>query len=821
MIRIKSVHIEEFRGVRDLTLDLNCQNYGIFGPNGSGKSSIVDAIEFCLTGDITRFSAPGQGNIKVKDHAPHVDNRKSPQKAKVAVEIEIPSLSRTATVTRTIAHPDSINIVPNDVSISKILESFNGLSDIAVSRRDLAKLVVAQPGQRSIDVQTLLRLETIDKIRKSLSSYARSCQRDLDEAARNAGRAEAELRDILSIAKRDRKEVLYQANSQRSVLGLKPITKLEASTNFLENSSEETGEGKTPSISKAIAISDIDATIQAIGEIELQTFRAQITNTQRMFNDLVNDNAKIYSAKLHDFYTTGRDLTVENACPLCDEYWDADELRLHLNSKIQTAEKIVERLSLIKNSLASISRKLNNIEMQVRKVLEYAIELAQTSPKLELEQYARVLKITQAELLEFESDFSKFDQAVSVLKKARWTPDSGIITRLVDLKQLISSLPDRSGKNLAFAFLTELQVRYEKVLSADNKRRKLASRCDTAHKVYDHYCDASKSVLEHIYRNVAKDLTEFYRIINEDEEKFSGELGLEPAKLWFNVDFYGRGSFPASAYHSEGHQDCLGLCLYLALMKNTHGKNFTFTMLDDVLMYTDSAHRRAISTLLKNKFPDTQFIITTHDRAWGNNMKSEGLVSNLQSIDDWTISEGPNILHNKIVWAEIEEAITSDQIPKAATLLFQYLNQVSTSLAERLRARIEYKPDVDYSVWDILSAAIESWLDILRSGISVASVWGRSDTVSLLQGRLTEAETLSSRFEKALQDTSISKHSNRWKNSQKREIQRLAETIQLWLNHLRCQNTKCGGFPYLVPRTGTAEEVRCDCGRININLKTK
>lgn len=821
MIRIKSVHIEEFRGVRDLTLDLNCQNYGIFGPNGSGKSSIVDAIEFCLTGDITRFSAPGQGNIKVKDHAPHVDNRKSPHKAKVAVEIEIPSLSRTATITRTIARPDSMNIVPNDVSISKILESFSGLSDIAVSRRDLAKLVVAPPGQRSIDVQTLLRLETIDKIRKSLSSYARSCQRDLDEAIRNTGRAEAELRHTLSIAKLDRKEVLYQVNSQRSVLGLKPIAKLEASTNFLENSTDETGEGKAPSISRAIAIPDIDATIQAIGEIESQTFREHITNTQRIFNDLVNDNAKIYTAKLHDFYITGRDLTFENACPLCDEHWNSNDLRLHLDSKIQTAEKIVELLSQIKSSLASICRKLNNIELQVRKVLEYAVELEQTHSKLELEQYARSLKITQAELSEFESDFSKFDQAVSVLKKARWTPNSGTITRIVDLKQLILSLPDRSGQNRALAFLTELQVRYEKVLSEDNKRRKLASRCDTAHKVYDHYCDDSKSVLEQIYRNVAKDLTEFYKIINEDEDKFSGELGLEPAKLWFNVDFYGRGSFPASAYHSEGHQDCLGLCLYLALMKNTHGKNFTFTMLDDVLMYTDSAHRRAISTLLKNKFPNTQFIITTHDRAWGNNMKSEGLVSNLQSIDDWTISEGPNILQDKHVWTEIKDAIESEQVPKAATLLFQYLNQVSTSLAERLRARIEYKTDVDYSVWDILRAAIESWLDILGSGISVASAWGRSDTVSLLQARLTEAETLSSRFEKALQDTSISEHTKRWKNSQKREIQRFAQTVRALLNHLRCQNTKCGGFPYLVPRTGTPEQVRCDCGRININLKTK
>ena len=55
MIRITAIHIEEFRGIRDLTLDLGGGNFGICGPNGTGKSGVVDAIEFCLTGNITRL----------------------------------------------------------------------------------------------------------------------------------------------------------------------------------------------------------------------------------------------------------------------------------------------------------------------------------------------------------------------------------------------------------------------------------------------------------------------------------------------------------------------------------------------------------------------------------------------------------------------------------------------------------------------------------------------------------------------------------------------------------------------------------------------
>lgn len=52
MIQVREIHIEEFRGIRDLTLTLDCRSFVIWGPNGSGKSGVVDAIDFALTGNI-------------------------------------------------------------------------------------------------------------------------------------------------------------------------------------------------------------------------------------------------------------------------------------------------------------------------------------------------------------------------------------------------------------------------------------------------------------------------------------------------------------------------------------------------------------------------------------------------------------------------------------------------------------------------------------------------------------------------------------------------------------------------------------------------
>ena len=80
-----------------------------------------------------------------------------------------------------------------------------------------------------------------------------------------------------------------------------------------------------------------------------------------------------------------------------------------------------------------------------------------------------------------------------------------------------------------------------------------------------------------------------------------------------------------------------------ALMKRLFGDRFTFALLDDVVMSVDAGHRYQFCKLLKTHFPDTQFIITTHDRLWAEQMKSAGLVTAKTSIafHGWTIDTGP------------------------------------------------------------------------------------------------------------------------------------------------------------------------------------
>ena len=49
-------------------------------------------------------------------------------------------------------------------------------------------------------------------------------------------------------------------------------------------------------------------------------------------------------------------------------------------------------------------------------------------------------------------------------------------------------------------------------------------------------------------------------------------------------------------------------------------------------MSVDADHRYQFCKLLKTQFPDTQFVITTHDRLWAEQMRSAGLVTAKTSL---------------------------------------------------------------------------------------------------------------------------------------------------------------------------------------------
>ena len=186
------------------------------------------------------------------------------------------------------------------------------------------------------------------------------------------------------------------------------------------------------------------------------------------------------------------------------------------------------------------------------------------------------------------------------------------------------------------------------------------------------------------------------------------------------------GCFRPRAYHSEGHQDGMGVCLYLALMKRLFGDRFTFALLDDVVMSVDSGHRYQFCKLLKTHFPDTQFIITTHDRLWAEQMKSAGLVTAKTSIafHSWTIDTGPLVESNQEIWDEIASALGKGKVEVAAAALRHHLEYVSRHLADQLGATPQFRADGNYELGELLPSVLKRMKDLYGKAAEAAQSWG-------------------------------------------------------------------------------------------------
>jgi hypothetical protein len=276
------------------------------------------------------------------------------------------------------------------------------------------------------------------------------------------------------------------------------------------------------------------------------------------------------------------------------------------------------------------------------------------------------------------------------------------------------------------------------------------------------------------FGGLREDFSTFYRAINEDDEAtFTAKLTPSAGKLDFDVNFYERGLFPPGAYHSEGHQDGMGVCLYLALMKRLFGDRFTFALLDDVVMSVDSGHRYQFCKLLKTHFPDTQFIITTHDRLWAEQMKSAGLVTAKTSIafHSWTIETGPLVESNQEIWGEIAGAFGKGKVEAAAGALRHHLEYVSRHLADQLSAAPPFRADGNYELGELLPSVLKRMKDLHGKAADAAQSWGnnaKKKTVAERKASLSNAAAASN-----VEQWAVNKavHYNEWANFGKKDFE--------------------------------------------------
>jgi hypothetical protein len=813
-MKLIELEITEIRGIRHLLLSPQGQNLVISGPNGSGKSGVVDAIDFLLTGNIQRLSGRGTKGLTLKKHGVHVGS--DPEVATVRAVIALDDGSQHE-LTRSIAAPGRIICSKEAETALLGMLALASRGQYVLSRREILRYITAEPGDRATEIQALLNLSDIEATRLSLGRFRTQMQTELTQQTGEVGRAEARLAAAAQLPSYDRDGVLEVVNAQRAVLGGHPLATLLATglkANLAEPSSARRSTPAAP-----VTRGDLDALVEPWDAKHVENRHGLVTRFLSALAALCGDPARLRLANLSRLIDAGIALLSDDgACPLCDTPWDPPTLAEHLQAKQAQATSAVAEMA----ALAQLSVPLVR---EVRGVKALVSQIARAATTLNLKEAAEALDAWATHLGEAER---YLDDPLGAPAGLAFTDDAlgqlcrsaPAVAALGQVRQAVeAAVPAISKEQAAWDILTRIEEHTESLATTILEAKTTERAARRAESLVAAFETARNRVLQALYDRIKDRFVELYsRIHAADEAGFGAVLCPEGAALKFEVDFLGTGTYPPHALHSEGHQDCMGLCLYLSLAEYLNAGVIDLVVLDDVVMSVDAGHRREVCRVLAEQFADKQFLITTHERAWAAQLRTEGIVTGGNSLTfyNWTLAVGPCV-EGGDMWTAISRHLERDDVPQAAHALRYGLEAFFRHVCGSLRGQIQYNPAERWDLGDFYAACLNKLTKYYNTAVTAAKAWQRPEVASQVEvmASLLVQATRQAQCEQPTVNWNV--HFNEWANYTKQDFLPVVEAMQEL-----CAQFTCGSCHGVLEAQATGSEistVRCSCGEVMLNLQ--
>ncbi len=223
-MKIIELEIHNIRGIKQLKLKQEGKNFLIYGPNGSGKSAVVDAIDFLLTGQISRLKGEGTGNITLKEHGPHIEHQ--PDEAIVRGKIKLHGLEEPIQIMRCIKAPNKLEF---DENVRPYLDPVIELAkrgQFVLTRKEILNFITAQPANRADAIQTLLNIQEIETIRKKLVKIRNKFDKDLKAEKKHLESSKGAINATTQAESFNEETVLEFINQNRAILNGGPVFNL-------------------------------------------------------------------------------------------------------------------------------------------------------------------------------------------------------------------------------------------------------------------------------------------------------------------------------------------------------------------------------------------------------------------------------------------------------------------------------------------------------------------------------------------------------------------------------------------------------------------
>ncbi|HWC14123.1 MAG TPA: AAA family ATPase [Actinomycetota bacterium] len=817
-MKLLELEIIDTRGIRDLRLSPKGENLVVWGPNGSGKSAVIDAVDFLFTGRMRRLGGDGTGGITLGKHGPHVDA--APDHALVRGAVSLEGGTDPLELVRRLSTPANLEFDEARTAEATPYLEIAARGQNILTRREILRFVTSDPRTRGEQIQALLDLVGVDNIRKALTQARNRCNHAAADAVATLTESRSRLSSLIGVDKPEKEDVLNFTNDCRQTLGAEAL--VDPSIDSLKSHltspiGTSLPDGLNPqALSKTLSLLETHfstASISRLGALEKQV------NSLR--EEILSDRGQLSVLKKKDLLSRGLELLDESGlCPLCETEWDPTELRTKIQQRLDAA------LALEKSE-TSAKAVVNELRERVSTTIAALNDLRLLGDiPAAATAYETVSKVADT-LRECITPLGK--QVHEILLSEDSIEPSNIynnadvsraVTVLTKFVQRISTEVDQ--RVAAWDSLTRLE---EVLNSVDNARKRVIETERAEHladELVSAFAKSRDEVLQELYDAIKERFVDLYRAIHSpDEPTFTAALQPKGAGVDLNVDFYGRGTHPPHALHSEGHQDSMGLCLFLALLEGLTGGAPKVVLLDDVVMSVDADHRRALAKLLKSSFPDTQFIITTHDRTWSNQLRTEGVVTSANTVQfyGWNLETGPRVLYEGDLWNRIAESLEKEDVPGAAHRLRRGSEEYFQSVCDAIRAPVRFSLAGRHELGDFVPAAMSRYKELIKRGKKAANSWGSTDALTTLEELESTAKQVFARTNAEQWAINDNVHYNSWMNLEAAEFEPIVEAFQDLYAIFRC--TSCGTWIRVATTAGTDTSVKCDCGGVAWNLVEK
>ncbi len=821
-MKLQELEIQNVRGIRHLVLKPECQNLVVWGPNGSGKSAVVDAIDFLLTGRISRLTGKGTGGLTLGKHGPHVDCVKTPGEAKVRAIVRLPGVKDPIEITRCMSTPNTLDGCGG--SVSPALEAVMSLArrgQHVLTRRDILKYITAEAGTRAQQIQELLNVSEIETIRKTLVGVRNDLEKDEKSARRRLEEEKGRVISPLGIRKFAPDAVVDVINRWRALLGGAPIQDL---------ASNQVRSGLKPPAavadSQGMSVSLLEKDIENLRVVVSPPSSEERLSTEKRLRDLLDtvraEPRLITALSRVELTRRGLELLGDgDSCPLCDTPWPSGQLREHLLQHLAVAGVAAEHQKQIEALSSSLLAVVNRTIPSIQKVVAAAQVVGPKDRIQTLQDWQAALQELSASLYSAVEKYPHPRLGSERVAQMLAPDDLGTLLEQIQAAAR-AAFPETTPEQDAWQSLIQVEINLKRLEDADTALRKAGVSHKRGSSLLASFLEARDEVLGRLYNEIKDRFVALYRQLHElDEGQFTATIRPEEAALEMEVDFFGRGTFPPHALHSEGHQDSMGLCLYLALAERLNKNLIELTVLDDVVMSVDADHRRQVCQVLSRSFPDRQFLITTHDKTWAYQLKSEGVVGSKGSVEfySWDVDNGPQVNYETDLWNLIDADLKKNDVPAAASRLRRCSEQFFGSVCDALQAPVVFRLNGRWMLGDFLPAAIGEYNNLLKQAKKAANSWNDQETLAYLQELQSVAGTIFKRTNAEQWAVNATVHYDNWHALSVKDLRPVVEAFQDLSALFTC--TKCGGMVRLATFGITAANVRCGCGKFNWSLIDK